>query len=110
MATFNSRLWIVPDRLSEVGVSVDIDQERIRIVSNGILIGDWALADVTMEYRDHDVHLFAEGEELVVWSIEPGFVEAMLRANDHRRSDFGQDQVAAGRHGHGPRPRHVRRR
>jgi hypothetical protein len=37
-------------------------------------------------------------------------VEAMLRANDHRRSDFGQDHVAAGRHRHGPRPRHVRRR
>ena len=109
MATFNSRLWIVPDRLSEVGVTVDVGLERIRIVSGGIVIGDWPIDDVTLEYRDNDVHIFAEGEELVVWSTEPGFVKAMLEADRPMPGlDIDQDEIQ--RRIQAARPKHLRRR
>lgn len=78
MAIYNGRLWLVPDRLSEVSVEIQLDDERLRIVSRGTLIGDWPLSDVQMEYRDHDIHLFVEGEELVVWSHDPGFAPDLL--------------------------------
>lgn len=78
MTTYNGRLWLVPNRLSEVSVEIQLADERLRIVSRGTLIGDWPLSDVRMEYRDHDVHLFVEGEELVVWSHDPGFAPALL--------------------------------
>ncbi|HXV72238.1 MAG TPA: hypothetical protein VEB69_12680 [Acidimicrobiia bacterium] len=110
MATFDSRLWIVPDRLSEVSVTVDVDAERIKITSGLIVIGDWSISDVTIEYRDHDIHVFAEGEELVVWSADPGFVDAMMEADRNPLGDLGIDAAELRRRVQAARPKHLRRR
>jgi len=79
VATFKGRLWLVPDRVSEVSVEIHLDEERIKLTSNRTVIGDWPLSDVNIELRDHDIHIFAEGEELVVWSHDPGFAPVLLR-------------------------------
>ena len=78
MAIFKGQLWMVPDRLHEISVEIFLDEERIKLISNGTEIGDWPLADVDMELQDNDIHIFAEGEELVVWSSDPGFAPALV--------------------------------
>lgn len=78
MAIFKGQLWLVPNRVHEISVEIFLDEERIKLISNGKEIGDWPLADVQMELVDNDIHIFAEGEELVVWSSDPGFAPALV--------------------------------
>lgn len=78
MAIFKGQLWLVPDRAHEVRVEIFLNEERIKLVSHGTVIGDWPLEDIEMELRDNDVHIFVEGEELVVWSADPSFTPALV--------------------------------
>ena len=82
MRTFSGRLWLVKDRYSEVRVQVQLDDERITIISNGTVIGDWPFADIEIKRDVDGIHVFAEGEELVIASRESGFNRAVL----HQRS------------------------
>ena len=85
MRTFSGRLWLVQDRYSEVRVQVQLDEERITITSNGTVIGDWPFAEVELKRDTDGIHIFAEDEELVISSREPGFNRAMLRRRPGRR-------------------------
>lgn len=78
MSIFRGQLWLVPDRVNEISVEIFLNEERIRLVSNGTVIGDWPLADVKMELIDNDVHLYVEDEELVLWSSDPDFTPALV--------------------------------
>lgn len=78
MAIFKGQLWLATDRVGEISVEIFLNEERIKLVSNGTEIGDWALSDVKMELKDHDVHLYVEDEEMVIWSSDPGFTPAMV--------------------------------
>lgn len=78
MEIFRGQLWLVPDRAHEISVEIFLDEERIKLLSEGSEIGDWPLADVEMELRGNDIHIFAEGEELVVWSSDPAFAPALV--------------------------------
>ena len=78
MAIFKGQLWMVPDRVNEISVEIFLDEERIKLISNGNEIGDWQLADVEMELQDNDIHIFVEDEELVVWSSDPDFAPALV--------------------------------
>lgn len=79
MRTFSGRLWLIQDRHSEVGVEVSLDEERMRITSNGTVIGDWAFDDVDIKRRGENIHVFAEDEEVIISSAERGFADAMLK-------------------------------
>lgn len=78
MAIFEGQLWLVPDRVNEISVEIFLNEERIKLISNGTEIGDWPLSDVEMELRDNDIHMFVEGEEMVVWSSDPDFTVALV--------------------------------
>jgi len=65
---------------------------------------------VTLEYREHDIHLFAEGEEIVVWSTDPGFVDAMMEANRNPLPELGIDPAELRRRVQAARPKHLKRR
>lgn len=78
MAIFKGQLWLATDRVGEVSVEIFLNEERIKLMSNGTEIGDWPLSEVKMELKDHDVHLFVEDEEMVIWSSDPGFTPAMV--------------------------------
>ena len=41
-------------------------------------MGDGALSEVGIDYQDNDIHMLVEGEELVVWSLDPEFAPALL--------------------------------
>lgn len=70
-------MWLVPDRFADVIVEVHLDDDRIRIVSNEIIIGDWPWTEVDIETSDDGIHLFAEAEELVIRPDEFGFKAAL---------------------------------
>lgn len=78
MAIFSGQLWLVPDRIHEISVEIFLNEERIKLISDGDEIGDWPLSEVEMELRDNDIHMFVEGEELVVWSSDPDFAPALV--------------------------------
>lgn len=78
MAIFKGQLWLVPDRVGEVSVEIFLNEERIKLMSNGTEIGDWPLEKVKMELKDNDIHLYVEDEEMVIWSSDPGFTPAMI--------------------------------
>ncbi len=81
MRAFSGRLWLAKDPYSDVDVEVeiDLDEERLRISSNGSQIGDWSF-DVLQATRDDDeVHLFVEGEELVIVSSDVWFAPAVVQ-------------------------------
>lgn len=86
MRTYSGRLWLVRDQHSEVGVEIGLDEERVRITSNGILIGDWPFEDVDIRRRGDDIHLFAEDEELGISSEDRGFSRAMLSLDRPERT------------------------
>jgi hypothetical protein len=78
VAIFRGQLWMVPNRVHEISVEIFLNEERIKLISDGTEIGDWPLAEVDMELRDKDIHMFVEGEELVVWSSDPDFAPALV--------------------------------
>lgn len=78
VAIFRGQLWLVPDRVREISVEIFLNEERIKLISDDTEIGDWPLSDVEMELRDNDIHMFVEGEELVVWSSDPGFAPSLV--------------------------------
>lgn len=78
MAIFKGQLWLVPERVHEVSVEIFLDEERIKLISGDTVIGDWQLEDVEMKLLDNDIHMFVEGEELVVWSADPDFSRALV--------------------------------
>ena len=81
MRTFSGRLWLVKDPYSdvEVDLEIDLDKERLRITSNGSQIWDWPF-DALDATRDGDeVHLFVEGEELVMVSSDIWFAPAVVQ-------------------------------
>jgi hypothetical protein len=78
MPIFKGQLWLVPERAHELSVKIFLDEERIKVTSGHSVIGDWPLADVEMELRNNDIHMFVEGEELVVWSPDPEFAPALV--------------------------------
>lgn len=78
MPIFKGQLWLATDRVGEVSVEIFLNEERIKLMSNGTEIGDWPLSEVKMELKEHDVHLHVEGEEMVIWSSDPGFTPAMV--------------------------------
>lgn len=100
MATFKGRLWLVPDRVSEVSVEIHVDEERIKLTSNKTVIGDWPFSDVNIESRDHDIHIFVEGEELVVWSHDPGFAPVLLRERSADPQTSAVSRASSGRGAH----------
>lgn len=81
MRTFSGRLWLVKDPYSDVDVEVeiDLDEERLRITSNGSEIGNWPFDGIDASRDGDEVHLFVEGEELVMVSSDIWFAPAVVQ-------------------------------
>ena len=100
MRTFSGRLWLVKDPHSdvEVDVEIDLDEERLRISSNGSQIGDWSFDAVDVTRDDEEVHLFVEGEELVLVSSDiwfaPAIVQTVTPSKRHRVGEGLADEPA----------------
>ena len=79
MRTFSGRLWLVKDRYSEIDAEllIDLDQERIRITSDAIVIGDWSFDELDVTRDEKEIHLTVEGEELVMVSGDIWFAPAL---------------------------------
>lgn len=94
MATYDGRLWLVPHRDSKLRVEIELRDEKIKITSNGELIGDWPLADViVLSTNRTEAHLAVEGEELVIFTRDANFVPAMMAF----KSEVGGDSMAMDR-------------
>jgi micrococcal nuclease len=78
MVKFRGRIWLARDATAELASDIDIQGDRIRITSGDDDIGDWVRSEIDLRARDDGVHLFAEGEELVLQSDEVGFEAALM--------------------------------
>jgi hypothetical protein len=80
---YSGRLWLVPHRDSKLRVEIELRDEKIRIVSNDEVIGDWHLAEVDLySTTSTEAYLGVEGEELVIFTRDADFIPAM---NVHKR-------------------------
>lgn len=66
MSEFTGRLHIPGVEGSDVAIRVDLDDERIRVESNGVEVGDWALDEVRINAQEDGFHLRAEGDIIVL--------------------------------------------
>lgn len=66
MGEFTGRLHIPGVADSDVAIRVDLDDERIRVESNGVEVGDWALDDVRINAHEDGFHLRVEGDVVVL--------------------------------------------
>ena len=71
MGHHNAQIWLARSQADRLEVSVDLDDERLSITSNGGTIGDWALSEVEVVLALRNLHVFAEGEHLVIAPTDP---------------------------------------
>lgn len=79
MRSFSGRLWLVKDRHPEIEAEllIDLDEERIRIRSDEMVIGDWSFDELDVTRDGKEIHLTVEGEELVMVSGDVWFAPAL---------------------------------
>lgn len=73
MGHHNARMWLARSQGDRLEVLVDLDDERLSITSNGASIGDWALSDLEIVQALRNLHVFVEGEHLVIAPTDPDF-------------------------------------
>lgn len=78
MGTYSGHMWLAPHQSDKLEVQILLDEEAIRITSNGALIGDWAMSDVEIGHVGQNLHLFVEGEQIVIAPTDSRLVPAML--------------------------------
>ncbi len=79
MRTFSGRLWLVRDQHSKVETEVvlDLDEQRLKITSHDVEIGDWSVDEFDVTREGAEIHLTVEGEELVIVSSDIRFAPAV---------------------------------
>lgn len=88
---YSGRMWLVPHRDSKLRVEIELRDEKMRIVSNDEVIGDWHLAEVDLySTTSTEAYLGVEGEELVIFTRDADFIPAVTvhkRMADSRVKD-----------------------
>jgi|FLYL01.1.fsa_nt_gi hypothetical protein len=78
MPDFSGQLRLPHEHGQGVRVHIDLTDDRIRITSGPVEIGDWPVAEVSVAAKEDGFHLMAEGEEVVVRTDDdPGFAVAL---------------------------------
>lgn len=78
MGTYSGRLWLESHTSDKLNVQILLDEETIRITSNGALIGNWPMSEVEIGHVGQNLHLFVEGEHMVIAPVDPQLVPAVL--------------------------------
>ena len=66
MADFEGVLRTVTDRDVAIHVTVDLTQERLRLMAGDTEIADWGLDQVRINAMPDGFHIRAEGEEIIL--------------------------------------------
>lgn len=80
MAKFEGQLWLAGEPSSVIDVEIHTLTDRLLVVSEGEVIGDWLRKDITVDRSDDTVQIHAEGVDIVLTSEAPGFAAAVLGA------------------------------
>lgn len=70
MADFTGSLGMAPQSAPSVDVEIHLGEGRLRVTSNGQLIGDWSLEDCDIRAKIDGFHLFVEDEEAVLHTTD----------------------------------------
>ncbi|HSR45064.1 MAG TPA: hypothetical protein VLT15_07525 [Acidimicrobiia bacterium] len=66
MTVFDGSLRMSRDSSAAIDVQIDLTDERIRMLSGEVEIGDWALSEIVTNAQPDGIHLRAEGEEVIL--------------------------------------------
>lgn len=81
MARYSGRIWENSDRELKLRVEIDIGVEKFKISANESVIGEWPLGEPTVRSVDNtSVQMYLDGEEITIFSRDPDFVPAFVRA------------------------------
>jgi hypothetical protein len=85
MSTFSARLHL-PGRIRlPLRVEVDIQQERMTLISDDQKVATWLLDDLDLITEPDGFHITVNGEELVLIVKDPTRFAAALRITEHTR-------------------------
>ena len=77
MATFDGRLWFLGESEDAVKATMDVGPNEVSVTVAGSVIGDWTIAEISVEEKPDGLHIFAEDEEMVFLTSTPGLVTAL---------------------------------
>jgi hypothetical protein len=66
MSTFEGRLRVEGEGGPDLGVAIDLDGERMKVVAGEVEIADWSLDEIRVAALTDGFHVRAEGEEVVL--------------------------------------------
>lgn len=72
MPEFRGHLRMEGDSDPSIAVEIDIDSERIRVMSNDVEIADWVLEEVRVDALTDGFHVRAEGDVVILQVADDG--------------------------------------
>lgn len=66
MSTYEGSLRIAGDDSPPLAVTVDLDNQRLRVSAGDSEIGDWSMSEIRVNALPDGFHLRAEGEEVLL--------------------------------------------
>ena len=66
MTVFDGSLRMSREPDAAIDVQIDLNEERIRLLSGEVEIADWALGEIVANAQPDGIHVRAEGEEIVL--------------------------------------------
>lgn len=66
MSSFEGRLRVEGDTGPDIGVEIDLDGERMKVMAGDVEIADWTLDEIRVAALIDGFHIRAEGEEIIL--------------------------------------------
>ncbi len=66
MRDLQGRLRLPGEPGPGIGVTIDLEAERLRVAAGGVEIGDWALDEIRVVAQEDGFHVRAEGDEIIL--------------------------------------------
>lgn len=66
VGVFDGELRMLRDRGTRVNVQIDVADERLRLISGDVELGNWPLDQIVVNSQPDGFHLRAEGEEIIL--------------------------------------------
>jgi hypothetical protein len=66
MSSFEGRLRVEGDAAPDIGVEIDLDGERMKVMAGNVEIADWTLDEIRVAALIDGFHIRAEGEEIIL--------------------------------------------
>lgn len=80
MSTYGGHMWLAPNWSDQIEVQLVLENELIILTSRSKVIGEWEISDVDIEFVEDRIHLFVEGEHLIISTGDADLVAASRQA------------------------------